>query len=396
MQYPEYVSVLIERLEGCGFESYIVGGSVRDMLIGNKPHDFDITTAAHPENVIEIFSDMRTIPTGLRHGTISVISDGECVEITTFRIDGEYTDSRRPKSVDFTPNIEEDLARRDFCVNAMAYNEKRGLVDPFGGQADLKRKMIRAVGEPEKRFSEDALRIMRAFRFSAKLGFCIEKETLNAAKKLAPTLENIARERISYEFLQLICAPEPSSALKEMRDGGVLSYVAGEYHPSDFVIESLCRAKQDEKIRLGIFLCECSDSKIKEILSSLKLSNKLSSNVFTIAERLKKPLSGGSVEARRFIGSCGSLAFDIISASVALGRCDAEFEKLVIENISKKVCTKNSELAIGGSSLVALGFSGREVGAVLDYLLDCVIEHPEINTEDGLISLAKAYKQHKI
>ena len=171
MKYPRYVADVITRLEECGHEAYIVGGSVRDMLLSKAPNDYDVTTSARPTETLEIFKDMRTIPTGLKHGTVTVMSRGNPIEITTFRIDGEYLDSRRPESVSFTDDVTADLSRRDFTVNAMAYSEKRGLIDVFGGKNDLEKRIIRAVRDPKERFSEDALRIMRAFRFSSQLGF---------------------------------------------------------------------------------------------------------------------------------------------------------------------------------------------------------------------------------
>ena len=183
---PSYVKVIMNRIDGAGYEAFAVGGSLRDILLGKEPHDWDVTTSALPEEAMALFPDMHVIPTGIKHGTVTVVSSGFPIEITTYRVDGDYTDSRRPDKVQFTRNIEDDLSRRDFTVNALAYNEKRGLVDLFDGKNDLENKILRAVGDPEKRFTEDALRIMRAFRFSAQLGFDIEESTLAAAKKLAP------------------------------------------------------------------------------------------------------------------------------------------------------------------------------------------------------------------
>ena len=293
MQYPEYVAKVIDRLESRGFEAYIVGGSVRDTVIGRKPYDFDVTTSALPTETLEAFADFRTIPTGLKHGTVTVISEGKPIEVTTFRIDGEYTDSRHPDFVRFTDSITADLSRRDFTVNAMAYNEKRGLIDPFGGKQDIENRIIRAVGEPHKRFCEDALRIMRAFRFSAQLGFDIEKNTLLAARELSRGLENIARERISAEFLKLICAPEPTPVLELMVEHGALRYVFGEYTPSPHALGALSKTPSSERIRLGILMSDCSEEKAREILSSLRLSGKLTSNTLTIASKAAKPLCRG-------------------------------------------------------------------------------------------------------
>ena len=223
MVYPSYADKIIRRLEAHGKSAYIVGGSVRDMLLGLTPHDYDITTDALPEQTAQIFVDMRVIATGIKHGTLTVISDGYPGEITTFRIDGSYSDSRHPDSVSFTADVTADLARRDFTVNAMAYSAERGLVDPFGGQRDLESKILRAVGEPKMRFREDALRIMRAFRFCAQLGFDVDPRTLDACEQERMGLEHIARERIGAETIKLLTSRSPSKPLTLMRERGILT-----------------------------------------------------------------------------------------------------------------------------------------------------------------------------
>lgn len=389
MIYPEYVAKIIERLESRGFEAYIVGGSVRDMVIGKAPNDFDVTTSALPEQTLEAFADFRTIPTGLKHGTVTVLSDGEPIEITTFRIDGKYLDSRRPESVEFTDDVTADLSRRDFTVNAMAYNQARGFIDPFGGSEDIKNRIIRAVGEPCRRFDEDALRIMRAFRFSAQLGFEIEADTLAAAGDLAPKLTNIARERIGCEFIKLLCAPNPLYSLELMRELGIFGYITEGYFPSTQTLSALHRAPATERIRLGIFMSECESERMGEILKGLKLSNKLLSNTKNIAAKCATVLRGSDSDARRFIGSCGELTEDVIAAATALGRIDGKFADYVKKNLQKKVCTNNRGLAVNGSHLVKIGIKGREVGAVLSRLLEHVIEHPEDNDVEILTALAE-------
>lgn len=393
MQYPEYVARIIDRLESRGFEAYIVGGSVRDALIGKEPYDFDVTTSALPEETLAVFSDHRTIPTGLKHGTVTVISSGKPIEVTTFRIDGEYTDSRHPDSVAFTDDITADLSRRDFTVNAMAYNEKRGLVDPFGGQNDLKEGIIRAVGDPEKRFCEDALRIMRAFRFSAQLGFEIEKNTLEAAYALRAGLENIARERISAEFLKLICSREPSRTLQIMQENDILRYVLGDYTPSTRVCAALGASPATERVRLGILMSECPENTARKILASLRLSNKLTSNTLSIAKRSADRLCGNEIAARRFIGSSGELCEETLAAARVLGNLDEDFAKSVTQFLSQKVCATSADLAINGSHLVKIGIKGKAVGKTLDYLLEQVIEAPERNEEQTLIALARQFNK---
>ena len=211
IELPEKVEGIIQTLMQAGYEAYAVGGCVRDSLLGKEPKDWDITTSAKPEEVKRLFP--KTIDTGILHGTVTVMSGREGFEVTTYRIDGKYEDSRHPKEVTFTPNLLEDLKRRDFTINAMAYNESTGLVDEFDGIGDLKRGVIRCVGEAEQRFKEDALRMMRAVRFAAQLGFSIDEDTKEAICKLAPTLKNISAERIQVELVKLLESDHP----EEMR-----------------------------------------------------------------------------------------------------------------------------------------------------------------------------------
>ena len=237
--YPEYIADILSMLHNNGYEAYIVGGSVRDSLLGLAPNDFDITTSALPENIIEVFSDFKLVTTGLKHGTVTVIYDSKPIEITTFRVDGDYLDSRHPSEVYFTDSIVADLSRRDFTVNAMAYDDEHGVIDPFDGRRDLKIGMIRTVGEPERRFGEDALRIMRAFRFSAQLGFEICEETLVATRALKDGLSKVSRERIATEFIKLITSKDPLYAMTKMKEHGIFEYVLGTHIPGDEEIRAL-------------------------------------------------------------------------------------------------------------------------------------------------------------
>ena len=226
IELPEKVRFIIETIENAGFEAFAVGGCVRDSMMNRKPNDWDITTSAKPQEVKALFH--RTIDTGIQHGTVTVMIKKEGFEVTTYRIDGEYEDSRHPKEVTFTPDLSEDLRRRDFTINAMAYNDRTGLVDLFNGADDLEKKVIRAVGDPEERFTEDALRIMRAFRFAAQLDFSIDEVTCTAAEKLAPTLKNISGERIRDELTKLIVSDHPEY-LKELYDSGITAIVLPEF-----------------------------------------------------------------------------------------------------------------------------------------------------------------------
>ena len=389
MEYPKYVARIIDSLESEGYEAYIVGGSVRDMLLKKEPNDYDVTTSALPEETLRIFSDMRTVPTGLKHGTVTVLSDGHPIEVTTFRIDGEYVDCRRPEKVSFTENVGADLSRRDFTVNAMAYSKKRGLIDLFCGKQDIQRRVIRAVGYPKLRFSEDALRILRAFRFSAQLDFEIEKETLDAAKEMRDGLSHIAAERISAEFIRTICSNTPITPLKLMSERGILEFILGDYAPSDTQIEALTRAKTDAATRFGILLSGLEKDRLQNILHSLKLSNKLTSDITRLALAVSEYLEGDAADARRFVGRFGDIAPLVLDAASALRRIDTEFYNFASEAIEKKSCVSGDSLAVNGYDIVKLGVKGREVGDLLSYLLECVIEDPKLNEKETLLSIAR-------
>ncbi len=396
MDYPSNVSFVIDRLEERGHEAFIVGGSVRDSLMGRIPNDYDVTTSALPEEILDAFSDTRTIPTGLKHGTVTVISAGEPIEVTTYRIDGEYLDSRHPSSVLFTDSITADLSRRDFTVNAMAYSKKRGLVDPFGGKEDIKRGVIRAVGEPRRRFSEDSLRILRAFRFAAQLDFSIDAPTLDAAGAEAEGLSRIAAERKSVELLKLIVSDTPSYALFGMMRSGIFPYVFGEYCPSETLISALDREELSQRAALAVLLLECDGERRSGILRSLKLPTKLISGCETICRRLSEGLPSGESGARRLIGGCGELIEDLISAAKALSVLDPALESAVVENLRRGSCTTAAELAVSGSDIIKMGISGKAVGEILAYLLEAVIEDPEKNEKDMLLALAAQRWERKV
>ena len=389
MKYPLYVAEIIDKLENNGHEAYIVGGSVRDMLLGKEPNDYDVTTSALPERTLEIFSDKRTIPTGLKHGTVTVMTEGGPIEVTTFRVDGEYKDSRRPESVSFTGNIADDLARRDFTVNAMAYSERNGLIDLYGGQKDLENKIIRAVGEPKQRFSEDALRIMRAFRFSSQLDFLIDTDTVIGIKQTKEGLSKIAAERIASEFIRTICTNTPYTSLLLMQEMDILDYVTYGYLPDRSAGAALSFSSGTPCVRLGIYFSGLEKESSRAILHSLKLSNKLISDTLRIAEEASKNLCGSNADARRLIARCGELTPLVIDAARALGNLDAEFESKLKEETDKRSCATSSALAVNGGDIVKLGARGREVGRLLEYLLERVIEEPEINKKETLLRLAK-------
>lgn len=383
---PEYVRVVLDRLYEHGESAYVVGGSLRDMMLFSEPHDFDLASSALPERVCEIFSDMHVIKTGLQHGTVTVVCQGKPIEITTFRVDGEYHDMRRPDSVSFTRRIEDDLSRRDFTVNAMAYNERDGLVDLFCGRADLKDRIIRTVGNPYERFSEDALRIMRAFRFSAQLGFEIEKKTLEAAGALGERLSFIAKERIFSELLKLICSPYPEKPLMAMRSLGVLDYVFEKYIPSDSAVMLLSQVENNDIARLSALFSDADEATARQELIRLKASRKQRS-VGLIVEAAKSKISSRKDMAalRARLSNDADIA---LTLSVLLGNSSDEALSLLDDLTPFSI----SQLAIGGSDLIALGYSGREIGKELARLLDAVIKEPTLNNRDALLKMAKEEK----
>ena len=381
---PGYVTAIIEKMSNAGEEIYIVGGSLRDILIGKIPSDYDMTTSAMPERVCEILRDFRVIKTGIAHGTQTVISDGNPIEITTYRVDGNYLDSRHPESVSFTRSLGEDLARRDFTVNAMAYSPKDGFVDLYGGEKDLAAGIIRAVGEPHRRFEEDALRIMRAFRFSAQLGFLIEENTLAAAIECKERLANIAKERIGAEFIRLVCSQKPDFSLKKMRDSGVLDYVIGDFKPSDKSIDALGEVKCSDTARLACLLFEADDEQISEALSLLKCSNKQIVGVRATVRGAKRQILSDA-DAARLIADVGEYAEQAAELSTLIGFSP----KKAVETVKGSHAPKTlGDLAIRGSDLSALGFSGKEIGRCFEYLFGVVLECPELNTKENLLKIA--------
>ena len=386
---PEYILALMERFRLFGEEAFIVGGSLRDIMLRLEPHDFDLATSALPERTAEIFADSRVIETGMKHGTVTVLVNREPVEITTFRIDGSYTDSRHPDGVSFTRNIKEDLSRRDFTVNAMAYNPYTGLVDPWGGREDLCGRALRAVGDPEKRFSEDALRIMRAFRFSAQLGFDIEEQTLAGARECRLGLERIARERICSEFLRLLSSDGVAHSLRLMVENEILPFVSGGYAPSERVISNIEKMPRDSTARLGFFLCEAEKERAAEIINSLKCSNKQKVGALAVLRGARMSVES-EADARRFIGSVGEYAKYAICASVLLEYSPTEAIEWVEKNNAPCAI---SQLKISGRELTELGFVGKEIGKTLEKLLCAVIENPELNGREELIAIAKKIKE---
>lgn len=398
MKLPIYVKNCIELLEKAGYSAYAVGGAVRDSLIGVEPSDWDVTTSAHPDEILYVFKGERTIPTGIKHGTVTVLcssDNGERlpVEITTYRIDGEYKDSRHPESVSFSNDILDDLARRDFTVNAMAFNERDGLVDGFGGIADLEQGVIRAVGDPQKRFSEDALRILRAFRFASQLGFEIEEKTLEGANACAHLLKNIARERIGVEFKKLLASSGVVYSLENMVRGGVWSELFGDFTPSPQTISGISRLDNGNfATRLSVLISEADKDSIVEFLDSLRLSNaekKLVLRLYSIKD-FEVSDNADYKCARSFLHYYRDILPMATEVLLFYHANVTEFVDIIISESAKNRPLAISDLAVNGNDLLPLCEGNyKQMGLILNLLLERVIENPELNKKEELLVLAK-------
>ncbi len=365
LQIPEKIAFVIDTLTQNGYEAYIVGGCVRDSLLGLTPSDYDVTTSAVPEDIIGLFE--KTVPTGMKHGTVTVVVENEPIEVTTFRTEGVYTDSRHPENVEFVTDLREDLSRRDFTVNAMAYNENVGLVDLFGGLSDLENKLLRAVGEPQKRFNEDALRILRLFRFASQLDFEIEKNTLNSALKLKKGLENISRERIFAEIKKALNGKAPQKTAPLIQGGG-LAFLG---------ITQMGEIKtQNPDLRLFSLIHET------EILKKLKASNK----EIDFTEKMQRLLDL-KPETKEEIKNALYLT-DLSTVKAYLEYTDTDI-RLLDEVIENNEPYSILHLAVTGEDLKELGFKGKEIGERLELMRQAVVKNPSKNKKDILLRLTK-------
>ena len=399
MKHPTYVKNCIELLAKSGYSAYAVGGAVRDSMLGKEPSDWDVTTSATPDEILSVFADFRTIPTGIKHGTITVLFDenGEKypIEITTYRVDGEYRDSRHPENVSFSTNIHDDLSRRDFTVNAMAYNETDGLIDIFEGKNDLENKIIRAVGDPETRFREDALRILRAFRFAAQLEFEIEENTLAGAQKCAHLIKNIARERISAEFKRLLASRGVIYSLQKMVENGIWNEIFDILPPSNEAIHSLSRISNGNfATRLAILLSNYDETERELTLNSLRLSNEEKKKVLRLSKVKDFPYSNENPLkwARHFLHLYNNILPDALEVlSVCLSNDNFEsFKTIILSEEKQKRPLSISDLAIRGDDLIPLCNKNHAlVGKTLNSLLSLVIDNPELNEKEILINKAK-------
>ena len=394
LRYPEQVKTAMERLESAGHTAYLVGGALRDALLGREAHDFDITTSARPHETERVFADLPVIKTGLKHGTLTVIIDGFPLEITTFRIDGDYHDARHPDGVTFTDRVEGDLARRDFTVNAMAYRPAEGLVDLFGGREDLTAGLIRAVGDPAARFSEDALRILRAFRFMSKLDFDIEPQTLAATHACREGLSRISAERITAELYGLFEGRGAEKALRVMIAQGIFEAFASDFDAENASVGNLDSIIPVFEIRFAFFLKNCKESG-ESLIKELRLSNISASRIQTLLRLREMPISPreqGSL--RRILAAAGRFGDDVEALLSADGFFPLERQEATEALASVRAirargdCLSVSELAVDGRELLARGFSGRAVGETLAALLDHVLDDPRCNQKDTLLAIA--------
>lgn len=436
---PKKVQNIIETIENAGYEAFAVGGCIRDSILEREPNDWDITTSAKPEIIKSLF--LRTIDTGLEHGTVTVMMEKEGFEVTTYRIDGEYEDHRHPSEVIFTENLKEDLKRRDFTINAMAYNERCGLVDVFGGMEDIEKKRIRAVGCAKDRFMEDALRILRAIRFSAQLGYEIEEETRGAICELAPTLEKISKERIQVELVKLLTSSHPDT-MRVAYETGVTKVILPEFdkcmeteqnHPhhkynvGEHILHTLIFVPNEKHLRIAMFLHDIGKSETIQIdekgithfhthakvgariavsiLKRLKFDNTTIRKVEKLVEY--HDYGNGVVPnekiVRRAMFIIGEEYFPdlfYIREADIYGQSDYKREeKLYILKqwkdcyqtvLNKKQCVSMKGLAITGKELIDLGVApGKQMGEMLQYLLEYVLDNPEKNDKESLIQLLK-------
>lgn len=394
IRMDEGAAELLDTLHRAGYAAYVVGGCVRDSLLGLTPHDWDLCTSALPQQVMELFGAQRCIPTGLQHGTVTVKQSGALYEITTFRTEGTYTDGRHPDEVHFVPDVREDLARRDLTINAMAYNEKEGLVDPFGGQADLQSGIVRAVGVPRQRFTEDALRILRLYRFAARFGFAIDPPTAQAAQELCAHLDCVSVERIEEELAKLLSAPAPAAYLDEKILGVVLPELSPEALAAAKPVVDACPAGAENlPIRLAALLYSLGEDGIRRTLRRLRCSNAL---IEEAAVLVREAVPGVPVSlniyARRLLGKYNLCTVQRIAALGTALQPERAADFAALSELAEQldadgVCCRVSQLAVNGRDLMAAGVpAGPGIRKVLEALLDGVIREEYPNERQALLA----------
>ena len=390
-------AALLTRLHAAGHAAYAVGGCVRDSLLGQTPHDWDLCASATPEQVLELFGKAHCIPTGLQHGTVTVKHGGELYEITTFRTEGAYSDGRHPDHVAFVPDVKEDLARRDFTINAMAYNAEEGLIDPFGGQNDLAAGIVRAVGEPQRRFEEDALRILRLYRFAARFGFAIDPATGQAARALCRHLDCVSEERIAEELSRLLAAPAPGAYL----EAEVLAVIfpeldAAELPESRRILDALEPGMEHVPVRLAALLCPLGEAGARAALKRLKCSNALTGTVATLVREAAAEMPGAALTltARRFLSR-----YDLATITDLTALCSARhpeqaeafaaLQQEAARLVETNACCRINQLAVNGRDLMDAGIRpGPGLRRVLDALLEQVLTGQLPNEKAALLAAA--------
>ena len=401
-------ATLLNALHAAGYAAYAVGGCVRDSLLGRTAHDWDLCTSALPQQVMELFGAAQCIPTGLQHGTVTIKYGGQLYETTTFRTEGSYTDGRHPDAVQFVPDVREDLARRDFTINAMAYNEAEGLVDPFGGQKDLQNGLLRAVGEPQQRFTEDALRILRLYRFAARFGFALDAATARAARQLAPHLDCISAERIQEELAKLLAAPQPGAYLEP----AVLAVVLPELTPAALeaakpVVDACPAGEENLPVRWAALLGALGETDTRRVLKRLRCSNAcIEETAILVRETAGQgvceekapahaPVHAGEVAIRQLLGRYGLCTVERLCAlCAALHPQNAPACTFAAQRARQLdadgVCCRVSQLAVNGRDLMAAGIpAGPALRRVLEALLDGVIRAEYPNEKPALLAAAQ-------
>ena len=435
---PTGARKIIARLEQHGYEAYIVGGWVRDSLMGKSPSDWDICTSARAEEMMALFEDKRVIPTGIQHGTLTILAEDGAYEVTTFRIDGEYLDHRHPKSVAFTRELAEDLSRRDFTINAMAWHPERGLIDLFGGVEDLRDRLVRAVGDPVQRFNEDGLRMLRMVRFATVLDFDYDPATYDAVRKQGHLLQYISKERIQVELNKILLAAHPARGLEDLYTLGMYPYIIpmmchtvgfaqrGGHHFLDVFEHSLLAVgviAPELVLRLTMllhdigkpFVWDSSESLSYDrfddhaavsaklagkILRDLKYDNATRKDVVELIAHHNDILLPDPVNVRRALARLGEvqtrrlvqvkvadlIAHDLAGEREKILTLFAEISDVIDEVVARGDCTSVKALAIGGQDMMALGLSGRAIGQMLNAALELVLEKPEMNTRETLLN----------
>ena len=430
-------AALLNALHAAGYAAYAVGGCVRDSLLGRTAHDWDLCTSALPQQVMELFGAEQCIPTGLQHGTVTIKYGGQLYETTTFRTEGSYTDGRHPDEVQFVPDVREDLARRDFTINAMAYNEAEGLVDPFGGQKDLQNGLLRAVGEPQQRFTEDALRILRLYRFAARFGFALDAATARAARQLAPHLDCISAERIQEELAKLLAAPQPGAYLEP----AVLAVVLPELTPAALeaakpVVDACPAGEENLPVRWAALLGALGEANTRRVLKRLRCSNACIEETVVLVRETAGESVCGSFSEDRPLGwdpaAAGSRAGDgmarfvseekapvhvpVHAGEVAIRQLLGRYGLRTVERLcalcaalhpqtapdcalaaqrarqleADGVCCRVSQLAVNGRDLMAAGIpAGPALRRVLEALLNGVIRAEYPNEKPALLAAAQ-------